>query len=202
MRLGAARCRLHLQSNLLSSLPPLLFSSPSVLDADAARTSTKCAAAMKAEKWDEAVAAGEKAVAESTRELPRLTRGSGARTGRRRSTRPSSRSWAGRRSAVPSSRRPSRSTRTTRSARIDLIQYFANAPGIRRRRDGQGARADQGARRPSIAGAPALMTGYVLVKEKKMSRGRGRVRHAGRPLQAGRTRRSAGNGALGLASVP
>jgi tetratricopeptide (TPR) repeat protein len=133
-------------------------------------------AAMKAEKWDDAVAAGEKAVAESPQSTP-------------------AHSWLGRaygQKAIHASLFTQMGwARKCRAefekavgldpkdsdARIDLIQYYANAPAI----VGGGkdkARAqiqELSALDPARA---ALMTGYVLEKEKKIPEAEAEYRRA------------------------
>jgi tetratricopeptide (TPR) repeat protein len=120
---------------------------------------------MKAEKWDDAVAAGEKAVAESPGDS-------------------SAHSWLGRaygqkalHASLFTQMGWARKCRTefekavaldpnSTDARIDLIQYYANAPGI------VGGGKDQAREQVRALAAldparAALMAGYVLEKEKK-----------------------------------
>lgn len=156
----------------LSLSPPL---APRALSAEAPHID-EVRAAMRAGTWDAAVAAGEKAVADSPESA-------------------SAHSWLGRayaQKAIHGSfftqlgwakkcraefEKAVALDPTDTNARIDLVQYYANAPGIA----GGGkdkARVQIRALETLDPARAALMTGYVLEKEKKTAEAETEYRHA------------------------
>ena len=120
---------------------------------------------MRAEKWDEAVAAGEAAVKESP-EVAAAHSWLGRAYGQKaiHTSLFSQLGWA-KRCKTEFERAVALDPKDT-DARIDLIQYFANAPGI------VGGGMDKAREQIVLLaaldpGRAALMSGYVLEKEKK-----------------------------------
>jgi tetratricopeptide (TPR) repeat protein len=139
-------------------LSPRLFAGPPHLD--------EVRAAMKAERWDDAVAAGERAVAESPDDAAAhswLGRAYGQKA--IHASLFAQMGWA-KKCRTEFERAVALDPKST-DARIDLIQYYANAPGI------AGGGKDKAREQIQALAAldparAALMTGYVLEKEKKV----------------------------------